>query len=71
MSVISVILVILVAFIAGMAGILDQWQFHQPIVACTLIGLVTGHLTSGIILGDVYKRQYFRSKLTNDCSCLG
>ncbi|CAM3148393.1 mannose/fructose/sorbose family PTS transporter subunit IIC [Lactococcus hircilactis] len=51
MSVISVILVILVAFIAGMAGILDQWQFHQPIVACTLIGLVTGHLTSGIILG--------------------
>ncbi|MCA2390921.1 PTS mannose/fructose/sorbose transporter subunit IIC [Lactococcus lactis subsp. lactis] len=51
MSAISMILVVIVAFIAGMAGILDQWQFHQPIVACTLIGLVTGHMTSGIILG--------------------
>ncbi|WP_415669345.1 PTS mannose/fructose/sorbose transporter subunit IIC, partial [Streptobacillus ratti] len=31
--------------------VLDQFQFHQPLVACTLIGLVTGHLTEGIILG--------------------
>ena len=51
MSTISIILVILVAFLAGMEGILDQFQFHQPIVACTLIGLVTGHLTEGIKLG--------------------
>ena len=34
-----------------MAGILDEWQFHQPLVACTLIGIVTGHPTEGIILG--------------------
>lgn len=34
-----------------MEGILDQFQFHQPVVACTLIGLVTGHLKEGIILG--------------------
>ena len=32
-------------------GILDEFQFHQPLVACTLIGLVSGHLTEGIILG--------------------
>ncbi len=51
MSAISVILVVLVAFLAGLEGILDQWQFHQPIIACSLIGLVTGHLTAGIILG--------------------
>lgn len=50
-SFISAILVIFVAFLAGMEGILDQFQFHQPIVACTLIGLVTGHATAGIILG--------------------
>lgn len=48
---IQVILVIIVAFFAGMEGILDEWQFHQPIVACTLIGLVTGNLEAGIILG--------------------
>lgn len=51
MSIISIILVIFVAFLAGMEGILDEFQFHQPLVACTLIGLVTGHLEAGIILG--------------------
>ena len=45
------ILVVVVAFLAGMEGILDEWQFHQPLVACTLIGLVTGHLDLGVILG--------------------
>lgn len=51
MTVIVVVLVILVAFLAGMEGILDEFQFHQPIVACTLIGLVTGQLIEGIVLG--------------------
>ena len=51
MSAISIVLVIVVAFFAGMEGILDKWQFHQPLVACTLIGLVTGHPTEGIMLG--------------------
>ncbi|WP_039957451.1 PTS sugar transporter subunit IIC, partial [Schinkia azotoformans] len=50
-GVLSVILVILVAFLAGLEGILDQWQFHQPIIACSLIGIVTGHASAGIILG--------------------
>ena len=51
MSIISMVLVVLVAFLAGLEGILDQFQFHQPLVACTLIGLVTGNLTAGVILG--------------------
>lgn len=51
MSGITIVLIILVAFLAGMEGILDQFQFHQPLVACTLIGLVSGHLKEGIILG--------------------
>lgn len=51
MSVISIVLILIVAFIAGMEGILDQFQFHQPIIACTLIGLVTGQLTEGLVLG--------------------
>ena len=51
MSGISIIFVILVAFLAGMEGILDEFQFHQPLVACTLIGIVTGHPTEGIMLG--------------------
>lgn len=51
MSAISIILVIIVAFLAGMEGVLDQFQFHQPLVACTLIGLATGHLKEGVMLG--------------------
>lgn len=51
MNAIQMILVVVVAFFAGMGGILDEFQFHQPLVACTLIGLVTGNLTIGIILG--------------------
>ena len=51
MSIISMVLVVVVAFLAGLEGILDQFQFHQPIVACTLIGLVTGNLTAGVMLG--------------------
>lgn len=51
MSAFTIILIVIVAFLAGMEGVLDQWQFHQPLVACTLIGLVSGHLEAGIILG--------------------
>ena len=51
MSVISMVLVVIVAFLAGMEGVLDEFQFHQPLVACTLIGLVTGQLVPCIILG--------------------
>lgn len=51
MDILQVILVVIVALLAGMEGVIDEFQFHQPIVACTLIGLVTGHLTEGIILG--------------------
>ena len=45
MSAITIMLIILVALLAGMEGILDEFQFHQPLVACTLIGLVSGHLS--------------------------
>lgn len=45
------ILIVVVAFLAGMEGVLDEFQFHQPLVACTLIGLVSGQLVPCIILG--------------------
>ncbi len=51
LNALQIILVIIIAFFAGMEGILDQFQFHQPLVACTLIGLVTGNLEICVILG--------------------
>jgi PTS system mannose-specific IIC component len=47
----SIILVVIVAFFAGMEGILDEFQLHQPIVACTLIGLAAGQPAQGLLLG--------------------
>jgi len=49
----SIIGILIVALLAGLDGILDQFQFHQPIIACSLIGLVTGHLGECIILGGM------------------
>lgn len=51
MEPISIILVLIISLLAGMESVLDQWQFHQPIIACTLIGIVTGHVAEGILLG--------------------
>ena len=59
LNAIQVILVIVVAFLAGMEGVLDEWEFHQPLVACTLIGLVTGNLTLGIMLGGSLQNDRF------------
>ncbi|MBU3075816.1 PTS mannose/fructose/sorbose transporter subunit IIC [Clostridium estertheticum] len=50
-NIIQMILVVIVAFLAGMEGILDAFDFHQPVIACTLIGLVTGNLLPCLILG--------------------
>jgi len=51
LNAIQIILVVLVSFLAGMEGILDEFHFHQPVIACTLIGLVTGQLIPCLILG--------------------
>lgn len=50
-SVIQFILLFIVAFLAGMEGVLDEFQFHQPLVACTLVGLILGNVHDGILLG--------------------
>ncbi|EOH91749.1 PTS mannose/fructose/sorbose transporter subunit IIC [Enterococcus pallens] len=51
MSVIQIILLMIVAAITGVGSVLDEAQTHRPLVACTLVGLVLGDVTTGIILG--------------------
>ena len=51
MSGIELILLFIVAAITGMASVLDEAQFHRPVVACTLTGIVLGDPVTGIILG--------------------
>ncbi|APC12089.1 MULTISPECIES: PTS mannose/fructose/sorbose transporter subunit IIC [Providencia] len=51
LTVVQIVLVFIVACIAGMGSILDEFQFHRPLVACTLIGIVLGDMKTGIIIG--------------------
>lgn len=51
MSTIQIILIFLVACISGMGSVLDEFQTHRPLIACTLVGLILGDLTTGIIIG--------------------
>ena len=51
MNAFQVILIFLVSLITGAGSILDEFQTHRPLVACTLIGLVLGDITTGIIIG--------------------
>ncbi|MGX7196803.1 PTS mannose/fructose/sorbose transporter subunit IIC [Enterococcus olivae] len=51
LSVIQIILIFLFSSIAGMGSVLDEFQTHRPIIACTVTGLILGDMTTGIILG--------------------
>lgn len=51
MGIFSIILIVIIALLAGLEGILDEFQFHQPLVACTLIGFAVGDPLPCIILG--------------------
>ena len=51
MSVLTILGILIVAFLAGVEGVLEEFQFHQPLVACTLIGIVSGCVREGILLG--------------------
>ena len=50
-SVVQIILIFFVACISGMGSVLDEFQTHRPLIACTLIGLILGNLQQGIIIG--------------------
>ncbi len=47
----QLIAIFIVSAVAGMGSVLDEFQTHRPLIVCTLIGLILGHLTTGIIIG--------------------
>lgn len=51
LSVIQIVLIFIISAIAGMGSVLDSFQTHRPLIACTLIGLVLGDVKTGVILG--------------------
>ncbi|CAG7840249.1 PTS mannose transporter subunit IIC [Clostridium novyi B str. ATCC 27606] len=51
MSTIQIIFIFIFSCIAGMGSVLDEFQTHRPLIACTLVGLILGDLKTGIIIG--------------------
>ena len=51
LNIIQIVLIFIVALFAGFESVLDVFQLHQPIITGALIGLITGDLTGGLILG--------------------
>lgn len=47
----QIILIFIFSCIAGMGSVLDEFQTHRPLIACTVIGLILGDVKTGIILG--------------------
>ncbi len=47
----QIVLIFVFSCIAGMGSVLDEFQTHRPLVACTVIGLILGDIQTGIILG--------------------
>lgn len=60
-STFQILLVFLISCISGMGSILDEWQTHRPLIACTLIGLVLGDMKTGIIIGGTLELLAFLS----------
>lgn len=47
----QIILLFIVSCIIGMESILDEFQCHRPLIACSLIGLILGDIKTGVIVG--------------------
>ena len=51
LSSMQIIAIFIVASVAGMGSVLDEFQTHRPLIACTITGLILGDMTTGIIIG--------------------
>lgn len=51
LSVIQIIALVVFGCIAGMGSVLDSFQTHRPLIACTVVGIILGDVETGVILG--------------------
>ena len=51
LSILQIILIFIFSCVAGMGSVLDEFQTHRPLIACTVVGLILGDVKTAIILG--------------------
>ena len=42
LSTVQIILLVIFGCVAGMGSVLDSFQTHRPLVACTIVGAILG-----------------------------
>ncbi|XZR52778.1 MAG: PTS mannose/fructose/sorbose transporter subunit IIC [Enterobacteriaceae bacterium] len=47
----QICLIFFISLIVGMGSVLDEFQFHRPLISCTLIGYILGDIKTGFIIG--------------------
>lgn len=51
LSTFQIIALVIFGCVAGMGSVLDSFQTHRPLIACTIVGLILGDVQTGVILG--------------------
>lgn len=51
LSTLQIVAVFIMSCICGMGSVLDEFQTHRPLIACTATGIILGDMTTGIIIG--------------------
>ena len=48
-STVQIVLLVIFGCIAGMGSVLDSFQTHRPLIACTVVGFILGDVKTGIL----------------------
>ena len=57
-STVQIVLLVIFGCIAGMGSVLDSFQTHRPLIACTVVGLILGDVKTGILLGGTLRNDH-------------
>lgn len=49
----QIVWVTLIGALSGIESVLDEWQWHRPLLTCTLVGFALGDVKTGLIVGAV------------------
>lgn len=49
----TIVLVTLIGGLAGVESVLDEWQWHRPLLTSLLVGMAMGDVKTGLLIGGV------------------
>ena len=53
MSILQIVLIFIWSSIVGCGSVLDEFQTHRPLIACSVMGIILGDPAKGLVLGGM------------------